>query len=170
MDDPREWLEQLAISEVECLVPDLNGVLRGKILPTAKFLTSLEDARDLPADQRLHRRLHRPLLRCPRRWLRLSGPGHADAAGYRDALPCARRRSVQSLCLRRCLSSRRPAVDGLAASCPEGRLDLYRQRGWRAVVAPEMEFYLTAPNPDPDRPLTAPVGRTGRAETGAASL
>ncbi|TKB29957.1 MAG: glutamine synthetase, partial [Mesorhizobium sp.] len=44
-------------------------------------------------------------------------------------------------------------------------LDLYRQRGWRAVVAPELEFYLTAPNPDPDRPLTAPVGRNGRSET-----
>ncbi|TIQ23990.1 MAG: glutamine synthetase, partial [Mesorhizobium sp.] len=44
-------------------------------------------------------------------------------------------------------------------------LDLYRQRGWRAVVAPELEFYLTAPNPDPDRPLSAPVGRNGRSET-----
>ncbi|TIS31441.1 MAG: glutamine synthetase, partial [Mesorhizobium sp.] len=44
-------------------------------------------------------------------------------------------------------------------------LDLYHQRGWRAVVAPELEFYLTAPNPDPDRPLIAPVGRNGRSET-----
>jgi len=44
-------------------------------------------------------------------------------------------------------------------------LDLYRQRGWRAVMAPELEFYLTAPNPDPDKPLTAPVGRNGRAES-----
>ena len=44
-------------------------------------------------------------------------------------------------------------------------IELYRQRGWRAVVAPEMEFYLTAPNPNPDLPLTAPVGRSGRAET-----
>ncbi|TIW06283.1 MAG: glutamine synthetase, partial [Mesorhizobium sp.] len=25
--------------------------------------------------------------------------------------------------------------------------------------------YLTAPNPDPDRPLSAPVGRNGRSET-----
>jgi glutamine synthetase len=33
------------------------------------------------------------------------------------------------------------------------------------VVAPELEFYLTALNPDPDLPLTPPAGRSGRAET-----
>src|SRR3954451_16777782 len=41
--DARDWLKTHAISEVECLVPDVNGVLRGKALPTAKFLQSLED-------------------------------------------------------------------------------------------------------------------------------
>ena len=44
-------------------------------------------------------------------------------------------------------------------------IELYRQRGWRAVVAPEMEFYLTAPNPNPEIALTAPIGASGRAET-----
>ena len=29
VDDARSWLEQHAISEVECLVPDINGILRG---------------------------------------------------------------------------------------------------------------------------------------------
>ena len=33
------------------------------------------------------------------------------------------------------------------------------------MVAPELEFYLTALNPDPDLPLTPPAGRSGRAET-----
>ena len=47
----------------------------------------------------------------------------------------------------------------------KGVIDLYAQRGWRPVVAPELEFYLTAQNPDPDFPLTPPVGRSGRAET-----
>ncbi len=44
-------------------------------------------------------------------------------------------------------------------------LALYRAKGWRPVVAPELEFYLTAVNPDPDLPLTPPAGRSGRAET-----
>jgi glutamine synthetase len=33
------------------------------------------------------------------------------------------------------------------------------------VVGPELEFYLTEQNTDPDLPLRAPVGRSGRAET-----
>ena len=31
------WLNQRSVSEVECLVPDLTGVARGKILPRGKF-------------------------------------------------------------------------------------------------------------------------------------
>ncbi len=54
----------------------------------------------------------------------------------------------------------------LAAPCAEGACSTStRERGWRPVVAPELEFYLTAPNPDPDLPLTPPAGRSGRAET-----
>jgi glutamine synthetase len=42
---------------------------------------------------------------------------------------------------------------------------LYADHGWSPVVAPEIEFYLVARNTDPDVPLKAPVGRSGRAET-----
>ena len=43
-------------------------------------------------------------------------------------------------------------------------LGLYAQRGWTPVVAPEVEFYLVAPQSDPQRPVTAAVGLSGRAE------
>jgi len=33
------------------------------------------------------------------------------------------------------------------------------------IVAPELEFYLTARNTDPNTLLRPPVGRSGRAET-----
>ncbi|MDX1482258.1 MAG: glutamine synthetase family protein, partial [Woeseiaceae bacterium] len=39
---------------------------------------------------------------------------------------------------------------------------LYADRGWAPVVAPELEFYLIKPNTDPNEPIEAPVGRTGR--------
>ena len=45
-------------------------------------------------------------------------------------------------------------------------LEMYAQRGWEPVVAPELEFYLVEPNIDADYPLKPPVGRSGRAETG----
>ena len=35
--DLENWLNERRVSEVECLVPDLTGVARGKILPRGKF-------------------------------------------------------------------------------------------------------------------------------------
>jgi glutamine synthetase len=42
-------------------------------------------------------------------------------------------------------------------------VDEYAKLGLKPVVAPEIEFYLVRKNPDPDYPLTPPVGRSGRA-------
>ena len=39
------------------------------------------------------------------------------------------------------------------------------ERGWKPVVAPEVEFFLVQVNTDPDYPLQPPVGRSGRPET-----
>jgi glutamine synthetase len=33
--DLEQWLNERRVTEVECLVPDLTGVARGKILPRA---------------------------------------------------------------------------------------------------------------------------------------
>jgi len=41
-------------------------------------------------------------------------------------------------------------------------VSLYEAEGWKPVVAPELEFYLTKPNVDPDMPIEPPIGRTGR--------
>jgi len=43
--------------------------------------------------------------------------------------------------------------------------DLFAAAGLQPIVAPELEFYLTARNTDPNTLLRAPVGRSGRAET-----
>ena len=32
------WIAEHKIDEVECIVPDINGVQRGKVLPAKKFL------------------------------------------------------------------------------------------------------------------------------------
>ena len=44
--DMDRWLTENKITEIECLVPDLTGVARGKILPREKFST--ERAMRLP--------------------------------------------------------------------------------------------------------------------------
>ena len=43
-------------------------------------------------------------------------------------------------------------------------LQAYDDKGWQPIVAPELEFYLTEPNRDPDLPLEPPVGRSGRTQ------
>ncbi|HCK20008.1 MAG TPA: glutamine synthetase, partial [Thalassospira sp.] len=40
--DLKTWLSERKIEEVECIVPDMSGVARGKVLPTQKFLKGLE--------------------------------------------------------------------------------------------------------------------------------
>ena len=35
----KRWLREHRITEVECLVPDITGNARGKIIPAAKFST-----------------------------------------------------------------------------------------------------------------------------------
>ena len=41
-DNFEKWLNDNLITEVECLVPDLGGIARGKILPTKKFIEGIE--------------------------------------------------------------------------------------------------------------------------------
>jgi glutamine synthetase len=45
-------------------------------------------------------------------------------------------------------------------------VQLYADQGWTPVVAPEMEFFLTARNIDPNQPVIPPMGRSGRRAAG----
>lgn len=38
----------------------------------------------------------------------------------------------------------------------------YSEAGLKPIVAPELEFYLTKPNIDPNEPIEPPIGRSGR--------
>ncbi len=44
-------------------------------------------------------------------------------------------------------------------------LRAYEEHGWRPVIAPELEFFLTKVNEDPDYPLEPPIGRSRRPES-----
>src|SRR5271155_3975931 len=43
VDQFAEWLKEHRVGEVECLVSDMAGIARGKILPTNKFLAGLRN-------------------------------------------------------------------------------------------------------------------------------
>jgi glutamine synthetase len=162
MTDPAALLEENGIRRVEVLVPDTNGVPRGKVLPADKFLKSLED-------QALYLPSSAFLVSIEGRY---TGAVDIDFA-YQD--PDTRLvPDLSTLCLMpgvdeptACVFADAFGLDGqpwMAAPRQVLRtvLDLYRGKGWKPVVAPELEFYLVAPNPDPDLSLMAPLGRSGR--------
>ena len=158
------WLDRHGVTEIECLVPDLTGVARGKILPREKFK---EDRG----------------MRLPEIVVAMSVTGDCPAQGPYQAVISAIDRDMH---LRADPSTVRIvpwATDPTAQlihDCYDrhGRLVPYAPRsvlrrvceqfealGWIPVVAPELEFYLVARNTDPDLPLRPPLGRSGRAET-----
>lgn len=165
MDDLSGWIREKGVAEIECLIPDINGVLRGKVLPAPKFLQACADG----------------TLRLPSSVFNVTVTGeYADVEGDEDSFsdPDMVLHPVAST-LRLAPGLKTPTAFVYAdADHPDGTpwassprhvlkrvIELYRSRGIRPVMAPELEFYLTALNPDPDLPLTSPAGRSGRAET-----
>ena len=163
--DMEEWLNAKRVPEIECLVPDQTGVARGKILPRAKF-----------TDDRG--------MRIPEVVLGMTVTGNtperdesynrAIAVTDRDMILKADPTTITMVpwavdptaqVIHDCYFSDGTLVDYAPRSVLRRVLRLYAERGWKPVVAPELEFYLTAKNIDPNLPLTSPVGRSGRAET-----
>ncbi len=162
--DLERWMNVNRITEVECLVPDLTGVARGKILPRDKFtedrgmrlpesIIGLTVTGNWPDDARLTDFIadtDRDMTLVP------------DPATVR-LVPWAADPTAQVL--HDCFFKDGRPVDYAPRTVLKNVLQLYAAQGWAPVVAPEIEFYLVARNNDPDQPLRPPVWRSGRAET-----
>lgn len=163
MSDLERWLKDHRITEVECIVADINGVARGKILPGEKFLRSIrEDGLRLPeslfiqtvtgdypeadvidpANRDIRLRPDPSTIRLVPWYGEPTAQVIADAF-HHDGSP----------------------VEIAARQVLRRVLALYQREGWRPVVAPELEFFLTKINTDPDYPLEPPIGRSKRPET-----
>lgn len=160
----KAFLKEHRIEEVECLVPDLAGIARGKIFPANKFLRGLEenglripeqvfiqtvtgeypenDGITSPASRDVYLQPDEETIRLVP-WYEEPTAQIISDAYYFDGTPVeiAPRRVLKRI------------------------LELYQERNWLPIVAPELEFYLVEINTDPDYPLIPPVGRSGRRET-----
>ena len=81
-DDIAEWLKERRVGEVECLLADMAGIARGKILPTNKFLAGLRN-NTLQAPG-IHLRTDGDGRRRRDRRAHLSGAGHDAGARCRQ--------------------------------------------------------------------------------------
>lgn len=159
-----EWIRSRGITEVECLVPDMSGIPRGKILPAHKFLSGLTDrglrlpesvfiqtvTGEYPEEDLIDEVDGDIYLRPDPQTLRV-------VPWYEE--PTAQ---VINDCVRRDGSP----VDISPRHVLKRVLELYAEKGWKPVIAPELEFYLVKVNADPDYPLEPPIGRSGRPEIG----
>ena len=162
--DMEQWFDEQRVTEIECLVPDLTGVARGKILPREKFT---EDRG----------------MRLPEAVVAMGVTGEFPAEGpYYDVIspndldmhlqpdpstvrivPWATDPTAQVI--HDCYDRHGKLVPYAPRSVLRRVCELFDAEGWIPVVAPELEFYLVARNTDPDIPLKPPIGRSGRAET-----
>ncbi len=159
-----EWLRARGIEDIECITPDLAGVARGKMMPTSKFTSNTSLA--LPSAIFRHT---------------ISGEYPEESGDFRydsrdsdikllpdlstlSVVPWETDPTAQVIC--DIVDTEGNAVGYPPRNVLKHIVSLYRERGWKPVVAPEIEFYLVAKNEDPDYPLRPPQGRSGRAILG----
>ena len=158
------FIAEHRITEVECLVPDLSGIARGKILPAEKFLRILRDrGLRLPeaifaqtvtgdfADDNVISAENSDIYMIP------------DAETIRK-VPWYAEPTAQVIS--DCVYADGGPVDIAPRFVLRRVLELYAERGWKPIAAPELEFFLVQINKDPDYPLVPPIGRSGRTESG----
>lgn len=160
-----EWLRARRIDEVECIIPDMNGMMRGKIVPREDFIRALSSSG----------------LRLPEHVLIQAVTGdtvpHTAVAAEIDQdirtvpdvgtiriVPWYQDPTAQVIC--DCVFNDGTAVDYAPRSVLRTVIDAYAERGLKPIIAPELEFYLVARSTDHDLPLTAPMGSSGRPESG----
>ena len=169
MNKIEAFLKEHRITEVECMVSDLTGIARGKIAPTVKFMSEKG-------------------MRLPESILLQSVTGdYVEDDIYYDLLDPA---DIDMICrpddegiymvpwaieptaqiIHDCYDRQGNPIEMSPRNLLKKVLRLYEEQGWKPLVAPEMEFYLTKRNDDPDLPLQPPIGRSGRQETGRQSF
>ena len=159
------FLKEKEIDEVECLLPDMAGIARGKILPADKFIKGMKSHG----------------LRIPEAVFvqTVNGGYPDDDGGVTDPatsdvymvpdeatvriVPWYEERTAQVICDAYYFDHQ--PVSFSARHVLLHVLKLYEEQGWQPIVAPELEFFLVDVNTDPDYPLIPPIGRSGRRET-----
>ena len=157
-DAAREFLGDKRLDEVECIISDLSGIARGKAMPASKFAMQ-------------------PLFYLPNSiFFQTITGAWGEAAGEEGftepdmvlkpdyatttAAPWTADMTLQVI-HDAFLKSGEP-VPFAPRNVLKRVVELYNKQGWMPIVAPEMEFYLVAPNTDPDKEVEAMVGRSGR--------
>jgi len=154
----KQWLQENAIEEVEALIPDIAGMARGKFVPTKRY----SDDKGIRIAEAL---FTQTITGDYTDYVDIINPTDADmeARPVKDSIrivpwaPCPTAQIIHD-----CYRLDGSPVEFAPRYVLQRVLELYDKKGWKAVVAPEVEFYLVKANTDANTPLEPPVGRSGR--------
>ncbi|MEO1110235.1 MAG: glutamine synthetase family protein [Pseudomonadota bacterium] len=152
------YIEGHRLDEVECIISDLPGIARGKAVPASKF--ARQSYFHLP-DSIFYQTITGD-------WGEAAGE---DGFIERDMIlkPDFSTASAAPWTGDWTLQVIHDAYDRDGEPIPfsprnvlKRVVELYHDKGWKPVVAPEMEFFLVAPNVDPAQGIKPMMGRSGR--------
>ena len=153
------------VRDVECIFPDVSGYPRGKLMPAARFAAGqeLRIAQAIPMQCVTGDYSYDPIFPDADPDLRL-----VPVASTLKRVPWS---SVpRYLAIHDCVELSGERCAFAPRSVLQVVLARYQALGLRPVVAPEIEFYVTAALTDPTLPLVPPRGRSGRAEAGQSAF
>ncbi|MDD2918791.1 glutamine synthetase family protein [Rhodoferax sp.] len=164
-DEIRALFSAHDVRDVECIFPDISGYPRGKLMPAGSFLTGgeLRICQAIPMQAVTGDYSYNPVFPDADPDVRLLPDYQTVSLAPWASVP-------RAVAIHDCLE-----LDGeLCQFAPRSTLKTvlvqYAALGLQPVVAPEIEFYLTAANTDPAQPLLAPAVRGGRAEVGQSAF
>jgi glutamine synthetase len=153
----QNYLEGHFLDEVECIVSDLAGVARGKAMPGTKFA------------RQTHFYLPNSIFfqTITGDWAEASTDGFTEpdmilTPDYDTATPAPWTADWTLQVIHDVADQSGVPVPFSPRNVLKRVVQLYNDRGWAPIVAPEMEFFLVARNVDPAVPIEPPMGRSGR--------
>jgi glutamine synthetase len=160
-DAAREYIGDRRVDEVECVIGDIAGVARGKAMPAPKFAKQtnyflpnsifLQTITGEWADNPFDAFTEPDMFMVPDFSTATAAPWTAD---------------VTLQVIHDAMDQHGNPVPFSPRNVLRRVVALYAAQGWTPVVAPEMEFFLTARNIDPNMPVEPPMGRSGRKAAG----
>ena len=163
--DLQNFFQQRGIRDVECLFPDVSGYPRGKLMPARSFAKGdeLRIAQAIPMQAITGDYSYHPIFPDADPDIRL-------VPDYSTLKPIPWSSVPRAFALHDCVELSGVLCPFAPRSVLKNVLMRYAAAGLTPVVAPEIEFYLTAPNVNPDLPFAAPAARNGRAENGQSAF
>ncbi len=164
-DKRTAFFQHHGVRDVECIFPDMAGYPRGKLMPAHSFAAGneLRIAQAIPMQCVTGDYSYDPIFPDSDPDVRLIPDYSTLNLSPWSSVP-------RAFAIHDCVELDGKPCEFSARALLKTVVARYAAQGLTPVVAPEIEFYLTAPNVDPSVPLRAPAARNGRAEVGQSAF